>query len=100
MPPEPPAEGPEAHPINIRNLSVKCGRCGQYQVLAAFHPLDEEWNQYVYECEWPPCDADVEGSRTLLEVPAELDEFSNRDPGWRGGRIHAGAEPGGDDGAE
>ena len=96
--PDESSEIPEASPINIRNLSVKCGRCGQYQVLASFHPLDEDWNQYVYECEWPPCDADVEGSRTLLEVPVDLDEFIRRDPSWHGGQIHAGAEHGAPDG--
>ena len=25
-----------------------------------------------------------------LEVPAELDEFADRDPEWRGGAVHAG----------
>lgn len=89
---EPGTEIPSASPINIRNLSVKCGRCGQYQVLAAFRQVDEEWNQYVYECEWPPCDDDPAASRTLVEVPSDLDEFARRDPGWHGGRVHAGAE--------
>ena len=82
---------PSAATINIRNLSVKCGRCEKYQVLSSFRPLDEEWNLYVYECEWPPCNEDPEGSRTLLEVPADLDEFARRDPGWHGGERHAGA---------
>ena len=79
--------------INIRNLSVKCGRCGQYQVLAAFErAAEEEWNVYIYECDWPPCDEDREGSRTLVEVPVDLDEFANRDPNWGGGKKHAGAD--------
>ena len=83
---------PRRHtPVNIRNFSVKCGRCDQYQVLARYEP-GEEHNIYVYECEWPPCDVDIEGSRTLIEVPADLDEFANRDPSWGGGKKHAGAD--------
>jgi hypothetical protein len=27
-------------------------------------------------------------TKTLLEVPRELDEFANRDPTWRGGGKH------------
>lgn len=77
--------------INIRNLSVKCGRCGEYQVLVAFRQLDEEWNLYTYECDWPPCNEDREGSQTLIEVPVDLDEFANRDPKWGGGKKHAGS---------
>lgn len=77
--------------VNIRNFSVKCGRCGQYQTLMTYEPGDD-WNVYTYECETEPCAADAEGSRTLLEVPADLDEFARRDPGWRGGKRHAGAE--------
>lgn len=78
-------------PVNVRNFSVKCGRCGQYQVLATFE-AGEEWNTYTYECDWPPCDDDVAGSRTLLEIPTDLDEFANRDPNWGGGKKHAGAD--------
>lgn len=79
--------------INVRNLSVKCGHCGEYQVLTSFAPIDEDWNLYTYECDWPPCNDDPSRSRTLLEVPSDLDEFARRDPGWRGGKKHAGAEP-------
>ena len=71
--------------INIRNLSVKCGSCGTYQTLCGFGRRGE-WNVYTYECENEICDPAV--TRTLLEVPAELDEFANRDPGWRGGEGH------------
>ena len=78
-------------PVNIRNFSVKCGRCDTYQTLLRFEP-QEEWNLYVYECEQDTgCDPEL--SRTVLEIPVELDEFANRDPNWRGGRRHAGAEP-------
>lgn len=75
--------------INIRNISIKCGHCDTYQTLSGFQRRDE-WNVYTYECENDVCDAAV--TRTLVEVPADLDEFANRDPNWRGGRIHAGAE--------
>ena len=85
---EPRRRGPT--PVNIRNFSVKCGRCETYQTLCRFEAGDE-WNTYVYECEDTECDP--EASRTVLEVPVDLDEFANRDPTWRGGRRHAGAEP-------
>ena len=71
--------------INIRNLSIKCGRCNTYQTLTSF-ARREEWNVYTYECENEICDPGE--TRTLLEVPAELDEFARRDPGWRGGGRH------------
>lgn len=76
-------------PINIRNLSVRCGHCGQYQTLAAFERR-ADWNVYTYECESGICDPSL--TRTLVEVPAALDEFANRDPSWRGGKRHAGAD--------
>ena len=75
-------------PINIRNLSVKCGNCNTYQTLTSFSRRDE-WNVYTYECENDVCDPAV--TRTLVEVPRELDEFANRDPGWRGGQKWGGA---------
>jgi hypothetical protein len=78
-------------PINIRNLSVRCGRCDQYQVLVGFKPLDAEWNLYTYECDGEPCSADPSQTRTLVEVPRDLDEFANRDPNWRGGKKWGGA---------
>lgn len=74
--------------INIRNLSVKCGHCNTYQTLCTFEP-GGDWNVYTYECENDICDP--EKSRTVLEVPTDLDEFARRDPNWRGGKIHAGA---------
>lgn len=69
--------------INIRNLSVKCGQCETYQTLVSF-ARQGEWNVYTYECENDRCERAV--TRTLVEVPAELDEFARRDPGWRGGK--------------
>lgn len=74
--------------LNIRNLSIKCGRCLQYQTLCLYEPGDE-WNVYTYECENDTCDPAA--TRTLVEVPVELDEFARRDPEWRGGARHAGA---------
>ena len=75
----------EPSTINIRNLSIKCGNCNTYQTLSAFSRRDE-WNVYTYECENDTCDPAV--TRTYLEVPADLDEFARRDPGWRGGGRH------------
>lgn len=76
--------------INVRNLSIKCGHCGMYQTLMKFTRNAEGWSVYIYECENQVCDP--ERSRTLLEFPHDLDEFAHRDPGWRGGAIHGGAE--------
>jgi len=75
--------------VNIRNFSIKCGCCNTYQTLSHFQ-RQEDWNVYTYECENEICDPAA--SRTLIEVHGALDEFANRDPTWRGGRIHAGAE--------
>jgi hypothetical protein len=74
--------------INIRNLSIKCGHCDTYQVLSGYSRRDT-WNVYTYECE---SDCDPEVTRTLLEVPADLDDFARRDPDWRGGRRWGGNE--------
>ena len=75
--------------MNIRNLSVKCGNCDTYQTLCGFNQSGD-WNVYTYECENDQCDSAV--TRTLLEVPRELDEFARRDPAWKGGRRHAGGD--------
>ncbi len=75
--------------VDIRNLSIKCGSCDTYQTLCGFGRR-EEWNVYTYECENDICDPAV--TRTLLEVPAELDQFARRDPGWKGGARHGGAD--------
>lgn len=76
-------------PVNIRNISIKCGNCNTYQTLASFSRR-EEWNVYTFECENDVCDPAV--TRTLVEVPQDLDEFANRDPEWRGGKKWGGAE--------
>lgn len=75
-------------PVNIRNVSIKCGHCGTYQTLVRFE-RGEEWNVYTYECENDRCDPAV--TRTLVEVPQELDEFARRDPSWRGGSRFGGS---------
>ncbi len=71
--------------VNIRNISIKCGNCNTYQTLSAYSQR-EGWNVYTYECENDVCDPAV--TRTLVEVPVELDAFARRDPGWRGGGRH------------
>ena len=75
--------------INIRNLSIKCGQCMTYQTLTSFEAR-ETWNVYTYECENEACPP--ESTRTLLEVPADLDDFASRDPRWRGGQRWGGAD--------
>lgn len=82
----PTAPGPGT--INIRNISIKCGNCNTYQTLASFSRR-ADWNVYTYECENDVCDPAV--TRTLVEVPRDLDEFANRDPNWRGGKKWGGA---------
>lgn len=67
-------------PVNLRNLSIKCGFCSEYQTLCEYSSR-AGWNIYVFECENGICDP--QRSRTLVEVPQELDEFSERDPTWR-----------------
>lgn len=85
---EPVAAG-TAGMINIRNLSVKCGYCGTYQTLMTFSQNEEGWNVYTFECEDTACLP--EQSRTMIEIPGDLDEYAHRDPTWRGGAIHGGA---------
>ena len=75
-------------PINIRNISIKCGVCNRYQTLSKYERRGD-WNVYTYECEEGPCDPAA--TRTLVEVPHALDEFANRDPNWHGGKRHAGS---------
>lgn len=67
--------------MNIRNLSIKCGNCDTYQTLVGY-ARRETWNVYTFECENEKCPPAV--TRTLVEVPQEVDEFARRDPEWRG----------------
>jgi hypothetical protein len=71
--------------VNIRDIAIRCGNCNAWQTLVDFCQRGE-WNVYTYECEGR-CDPAV--TRTLVEVPSELDEFARRDPAWEG--RHAGA---------
>jgi hypothetical protein len=71
--------------VNIRNISIKCGNCNTYQTLLRYSRR-EDWNVYTYECENDTCDPAV--TRTIIEVPADLDSFARRDPTWRGGGKH------------
>ena len=75
--------------INIRNISIKCGHCQTYQTLSGFE-RSGDWNVYTYECENDKCDPQV--TRTLVEVPRDLDEFARRDPEWREGAERGTAE--------
>ena len=68
--------------LNVRDLSVKCGHCNTYQTLSGFH-REGDFNVYTYECENDICDP--QGTRTLVEVPKQIDEFARRDPQWSGG---------------
>jgi len=70
--------------VNIRDISIKCGHCQSYQTLCGFERAGE-WNVYTYECENQVCDPAV--TRTLVEVPRELDDFARRDSAW-GGKGH------------
>jgi hypothetical protein len=69
--------------INIRDVSIKCGHCDTYQTLVAYSRRDQ-WNVYTYECENDICERGT--TRTLVEVPRELDAFARRDPEWRDGK--------------
>ena len=72
--------GSVGNSVNIRDFSIKCGRCGQYQTLCGF-ARRSDLNVYTYECENEVCEADA--TRTLVEVARELDEFARRDPDHR-----------------
>lgn len=77
--------------VDIRDISVKCGNCSTYQTLVGFGRRDA-WNIYTYECENDRCDPAV--TRTLIELPREIDEFARRDPAWRGGAAASGGGEG------
>jgi hypothetical protein len=77
--------------VNIRHISIKCGNCQTYQTLSGFSRRGE-FNVYTYECENGHCDPAI--TRTLVEVPAEIDEFARRDPEWRQGARHGGSATG------
>jgi len=68
--------------INIRDVSVRCGRCLNFMTLTAYAPR-EGWNAYTFECDVGSCDP--AGSRTVVEVPVALDEFAQKHPDCGGG---------------
>ncbi len=63
--------------INIRDLTLRCGRCKDPQTLVGYEPADG-YNIYTYECENDACSPGA--TRTILEVPAILDLFARRHP--------------------
>jgi hypothetical protein len=68
--------------INIRDISVRCGNCLNYQTLTAYATRDG-WNAYTYECDAESCDP--ERTRTIVEVPVAIDEFAQSHPDCGGG---------------
>jgi ribosomal protein S27E len=72
----PPVEdGPDRHVIDIFMMSVKCGNCDNYQTVVGFKKLADR-NLYTYECDNAICDPNV--TRTILEVPHEVDNSTKR----------------------
>jgi len=68
--------------INIRDISIRCGRCLNYMTLTEYTVRDG-WNAYTFECDAGGCDPST--SRTVVEVPVEIDEFAQRHPECGGG---------------
>jgi hypothetical protein len=68
--------------INIRDLSLRCGRCLNFMTLTEYAPR-EGWNTYTFQCDGGSCDPVA--SRAVVEVPAELDEFAQKHPACGGG---------------
>ena len=63
------------HVIDVFMMSVKCGNCDTYQTIVGFQKLPDK-NVYTYECENEICDPNV--TRTIVEVPKELDNSTKR----------------------
>ena len=63
--------------INIRDVSIRCGNCLNFMTLAEYG-VREGWNTYTFECDAGSCPPST--SRTVVEVPAEIDEFAQRHP--------------------
>lgn len=66
---------PDLHVIDIFMMSVKCGNCDSYQTVVGFKKYPDK-NVYTYECENDRCDPNV--TRTIVEVPKELDNSTKR----------------------
>jgi hypothetical protein len=65
--------------INIRDISIRCGRCNGYQTLTEFQRRND-WHVYTYQCENDICEPDQ--TRTLVEVPQSIDLFYRRHPDY------------------
>lgn len=70
-----PEDRPELHVIDIFMMSIKCGNCDSYQTIVGFTKRPDK-NVYTYECENDICDPNV--TRTIVEVPKELDNSTKR----------------------
>jgi hypothetical protein len=72
---EAPANEINRHVIDIFVMSIKCGNCETYQTVVGFKKYPEK-NVYTYECENEICDPNV--TRTIVEVPKEVDNSTKR----------------------
>jgi ribosomal protein S27E len=70
-----PEDRPDSHVIDIFMMSVRCGNCDNYQTVVGFKKYPEK-NVYTYECDNEICDPNV--TRTIVEVPKELDNSTRR----------------------
>jgi len=68
-------ERPDLHVIDIFMMSIKCGNCDGYQTIVRFSRGNGK-NVYTYECDNEVCDPNV--TRTIVEVPAHLDNSTRR----------------------
>jgi hypothetical protein len=68
-------DGPDHHVIDVFMMSVKCGNCDTYQTIVGFKKYPDK-NVYTYECENDLCDPNV--TRTIVEVPREVDNSTKR----------------------
>jgi hypothetical protein len=68
-------DDPSLHVIDIFMMSIKCGNCETYQTIVGFKKYPEK-NVYTYECENELCDPNV--TRTIVEVPKEVDNSTKR----------------------
>jgi len=66
---------PDKHVIDIFMMSVKCGNCDTYQTIVGYRK-EADKNVYTYECENEICDPNV--TRTIVEVPRQLDNSTRR----------------------
>ena len=69
------SEAPDRHVIDIFMMSIKCGNCDTYQTIVGYRK-EADKNVYTYECENEICDPNV--TRTIVEVPRQLDNSTRR----------------------